>query len=151
MITETTLIAGIIGAAGSTIALIIKSLFSRNQNRKDQQEHEENLLKIGATMNNVNQEISELRKTFNDCFIEISNNMDKLDKKLESFHSEQKTINISLLRHNITDVYEQFKDQKEIPNIVYESTMSLYDNYKKCGGNSFIDNEIQEMKQWRKF
>jgi hypothetical protein len=35
MITETTVIAGIIGAAGTAIAMVIKSLFSRNQNRKD--------------------------------------------------------------------------------------------------------------------
>ena len=48
MITETSIIAGIIGAAGTAVALVIKSLFSRNQNRKDQQEHEENLLKILA-------------------------------------------------------------------------------------------------------
>ena len=144
MITETTVIAGIIGAAGSALALVIKSLFSRNQNRKDQQEHEENLLKIAATMNGVNQALDDFRKTVDEGF-------DKVNKNLEDFRIEQKEVNVALLRHNITDTYENFKDEKKMPNIIYESTMSLYDNYKKCGGNSFVDEEVNEMKHWEKF
>ena len=144
MITETTVIAGIIGAAGSALALVIKSLFSRNQNRKDQQEHEENLLKIAATMNGVNQALDDFRKTVDEGF-------DKVNKNLEDFRIEQKEVNVALLRHNITDTYENFKNEKKMPNIIYESTMSLYDNYKKCGGNSFVDEEVNEMKHWEKF
>lgn len=144
MITETTVIAGIIGAAGSALALVIKSLFSRNQNRKDQQEHEENLLKIAATMNGVNEALEDFRKTVDEGF-------DKVNKNLEDFRIEQKEVNVALLRHNITDTYENFKDEKKMPNIIYESTMSLYDNYKKCGGNSFVDEEVNEMKHWEKF
>ena len=144
MITETTVIAGIIGAAGSALALVIKSLFSRNQNRKDQQEHEENLLKIAATMNGVNQALDDFRKTVDEGF-------DKVNKNLEDFRIEQKEVNVALLRHNITDTYENFKNEKKMPNIIYESTMSLYDNYKKCGGNSFVDEEVNEMRGWEKF
>ena len=144
MITETTVIAGIIGAAGSALALVIKSLFSRNQNRKDQQEHEENLLKIAATMNGVNEALEDFRKTVDEGF-------DKVNKNLEDFRIEQKEVNVALLRHNITDTYENFKDEKKMPNIIYESTMSLDDNYKKCGGNSFVDEEVNEMKHWEKF
>ena len=144
MITETSIIAGIIGAAGTAVALVIKSLFSRNQNRKDQQEHEENLLKIAATMNGVNQALDEFRKEVNEGF-------SKINKNLDEFRLEQNDVNVALLRHNITDTYEDFKNKKKIPNIIYESTMSLYDNYKKCGGNGFVKAEIDEMKFWEKF
>lgn len=144
MITETTVIAGIIGAAGTAIAMVIKSLFSRNQNRKDQQEHEENLLKIAATMNGVNQALDDFRTTVNEGF-------DKVNDSLDEFKIEQREVNVALLRHNITDTYENFKDEKKMPNIIYESTMSLYDNYKKCGGNSFVDEEVDEMRGWTKF
>ena len=144
MITETTVIAGIIGAAGTAIAMVIKSLFSRNQNRKDQQEHEENLLKIAATMNGVNEALDDFRTTVNEGF-------NKVNDSLDEFKAEQREVNVALLRHNITDTYENFKDEKKMPNIIYESTMSLYDNYKKCGGNSFVDEEVNEMKHWEKF
>ena len=144
MITETTVIAGIIGAAGTAIAMVIKSLFSRNQNRKDQQEHEENLLKIAATMNGVNQALDDFRTTVNEGF-------NKVNDSLDEFKVEQREVNVALLRHNITDTYENFKEEKKMPNIIYESTMSLYDNYKKCGGNSFVDEEVNEMKLWEKF
>lgn len=144
MITETTVIAGIIGAAGTAIAMVIKSLFSRNQNRKDQQEHEENLLKIAATMNGVNQALDDFRTAVNEGF-------DKVNDSLDEFKAEQREVNVALLRHNITDTYENFKEKKKMPNIIYESTMSLYDNYKKCGGNSFVDEEVDEMKHWEKF
>lgn len=144
MIAETTVIAGIIGAAGTAIAMIIKSLFSRNQNKKDQQEHEENLLKIAATMNGVNEALDDFKKTVNEGFRTINQNLD-------DFRDEQKEVNIALLRHNITGTYENFKNEKKMPNIIYESTMSLYDNYKRCGGNGFVKGEIEEMKLWEKF
>ena len=144
MMTETTVIAGIIGAAGTAIAMVIKSLFSRNQNRKDQQEHEENLLKIVATMNGVNQALDDFKITVNEGF-------DKVNDSLDEFKAEQREVNVSLLRHNITSAYENFKEEKKIPNIIYESTMGLYDNYKKCGGNGFVRSEIEEMKGWERF
>lgn len=58
---EPAILAGIIAAAGVALVNIIKAAFSRNQNKKDQLDHEENLLKIGTEMTNVNTEISELR------------------------------------------------------------------------------------------
>lgn len=141
---ETAVIAGIIGAAGSAVAMIVKALYGRNQNKKDQQEHEENLLKIAATMNGVNQALDDFRK-------EMTKGFDEVNSKIDSFRLEQKDVNIALLRHNITSTYEDFKEEKKMPNIIYESTMSLYDNYKKCGGNSFVDEEVDEMKRWEKF
>ena len=42
---------GAIGAAGTVLVNLIKAAYGRNQNRKDQQIHEERLLKIGTGMN----------------------------------------------------------------------------------------------------
>lgn len=141
---DTAIVAGVIAAVGSAVALIIKALFSRNQNRKDQQEHEENLLKIATTMNDVNKTLSETKEF-------IDRRIDEVGDKIDDFSVKQNSFNLALLRHNITDTYEDYKDQKKIPNIIYESTMSLYDNYKKLGGNSFVDDEVNEMKHWEKF
>lgn len=143
-------IGTIIGAAGTVIVNLIKAAHGRNQNRKDQQIHEENLLRIGTEMNDVSSSISELREEINSSLNRLSERLDKVDSKLDNFAAEQKSINIVSLRHSITQVFYSYKDKKEIPSAIYQSTMNLYDQYKALGGNSFICGEIEEMKSWKK-
>lgn len=147
---EPTLIGAIIGAAGTAIAMIIKSLFTRNQNSKDRMDHEENLLKIGTEMNDVNSSISELKAEIGLSLKKLSERLDDVDSKLDNFAAEQKSINIVSLRHSITQVFHNYKGKKEIPSAIYQSTMNLYDQYKALGGNSYVSEEIEEMKNWEK-
>ena len=147
---EPTLIGAIIGAAGTAIAMIIKSLFTRNQNSKDRMDHEENLLKIGTEMNDVNSSISELKAEIGLSIKKLSERLDDVDSKLDNFAAEQKSINIVSLRHSITQVFHNYKDKKEIPSAIYQSTMNLYDQYKALGGNSYVSEEVEEMKNWEK-
>ena len=147
---ETAVLAGIIGAVGVALVNIIKAVFSRNQNKKDQLDHEENLLKIGTEMTNVNTEISELRKDMLSLFRGMSRDMDRIDRKLEDFHSEWKDYNIIMLRHDITSVYQHYKSSAAIPQGIYQSTMELYDKYEKLGGNSYVHEIVEEMKTWEK-
>lgn len=147
---EPTLIGAIIGAAGTAIAMIIKSLFTRNQNSKDRMDHEENLLKIGTEMNDVNSSISELKVEIGLSLKKLSERLDDVDSKLDNFAAEQKSINIVSLRHSITQVFHNYKDKKEIPSAIYQSTMNLYDQYKALGGNSYVSEEVEEMKNWEK-
>lgn len=143
-------IGAIIGAIGTAIVGIIKAAHGRNQNKQDQQVHEENLVKLSSSMTNVNQAISEIRISMNEAFNEVRNSIDKLDRKLDDFAAEEKQINIVSLRHSITQVFHTYKDKKEIPAPIYQSTLNLYDQYKQLGGNSFVSDEIEEMKSWKK-
>ena len=147
---ETAIIAGIIGAAGVALVNVIKALYSRNQNKQDQLQHEENLIKLSSSMTNVNQAISELRNEIMPMLNGFSKDLDRMDKKLEDFHSEQKSINLVMLRHDIVQVYEYYKNSAAIPTDLYESTMNLYDQYKAAGGNGFISQIIEEMKKWER-
>lgn len=147
---ETAIIAGIVGAVGTALVGIIGAVKKRSQDRKDQLDHEENLVKLSSSMTNVNAEISELRKEIMGVINEISKDLDRIDRKLEDFHSEQKSINLVMLRHDIVQVYEQYKCSAAVPTDLYESTMNLYDQYKAAGGNGFIAQVIEEMKTWSK-
>lgn len=150
---STALIAGIsafVAAIGTVLVNVIKAAYGRNQNKKDQQLHEENLLKIGTEMNDVSRSISELRTEINSSLDKLSERLDKVNSKLDDFAAEQKSINIVSLRHSITQVFYSYRDKKEIPGAVYQSTMNLYDQYKSLGGNSFVSEEIEEMKLWDK-
>jgi len=78
-------------------------------------------------MTNVNQAISELRSEIMPMLNGFSKDLDRMDRKLEDFHSEQKSINLVMLRHDIVQVYEYYKSSAAIPTDLYESTMNLYD------------------------
>lgn len=144
------IISGIIAAVGVALVNLIKAVHGRNQNKKDQLEHEENLLKIGTEMTNVNTEISELRKEMKDLLIRMGRDVDIIDGKLEDFHSEWKDYNIIMLRHDITSVYQNYKSSAAIPQSIYQSTMELYDKYEDLGGNSYVHEIIEEMKEWKR-
>lgn len=149
----TALIAGIsalVGAVGVALVNLIKAVHGRNQNKKDQLEHEENLIKLSSSMTNVNTEISELRKEMKDLLIRMDRNVDIIDGKLEDFHLEWKDYNIVMLRHDITSVYQHYKSSAAIPQGIYQSTMELYDKYEDLGGNSYVHEIIEEMKEWEK-
>lgn len=145
---ETAIIAGIIGAVGTALIGMIKAAYNRNQNKKDQMDHEENLIKLSSSMTNVNQAISELRAEMMPMFNGFSKNLDIIDGKLEDFHSEWKDYNIVMLRHDITSVYQNYKSSAAIPQGIYQSTMELYDKYQSLGGNSYVHEIVEEMKKW---
>ena len=147
---ETAVIAAIIGAIGTALVGIIGASKKRSQNKKDQLDHEENLIKLSSSMTNVNQAISELRGEIMPVLNGLSKDLDRVDRKLEDFHSEWKDYNIVMLRHDITSVYEHYKDAAAIPKVIYESTMNLYDKYSSLGGNSYVHDIIEEMRQWEK-
>lgn len=143
-------IGGIIGAIGSAAVMIIKAAHGRNQNKKDQQTHEEKLLEIGTSMNGVTTAIHQLEQDLNDNFKKIKDRFDETDAKIEQFRQEQKEVNIVLLRHSITQTYENYKEEKEMPKLLYQSSLNLYDQYHRLGGNSFVTEEVEEMKTWKK-
>lgn len=147
---DLTVIGAICGAIGVALGTIIKALYSRNQNKKDRMDHEENLIKLSSSMTNVNQAISELRNEMFSLFRGISKDMDRMDRKLEDFHSEWKDYNIVMLRHDITSVYEHYKAAAAMPKAIYESTMNLYDKYQNLGGNSYVHEIVEEMKGWER-
>lgn len=147
---ETAVIAAIIGAVGTALVGVIGAFKKRSQDRKDQLDHEENLVKLSSSMTNVNQAISELRSEMSSLLNGMSRDMDRIDKKLEDFHSEWKDYNIVMLRHDITSVYQHYKSSAAIPQGIYQSTMELYDKYQMLGGNSYVHEIVEEMKTWSK-
>ena len=56
---------------------------------------------------------------------------------------------IVLLRHAITETYEQYKKEKCFPTHVKEDVFSLYQQYESWGGNSYVHQLIDEMKTWK--
>lgn len=95
-------------------------------------------------------QIQGLKTQIESSFAEIKEGMEDLTDKFNDFRIEQKSYNIAMIRHEIVDTYETYKDQKRIPLPVYQSILDLYDKYKGLGGNSFVHEVIEEIKEWDK-
>lgn len=138
-------IGAIVAAIGTLIVNTIKAKKQKTGDLELQYQHQERLVELTSGLRqDLNQTLEELKEHFDD----IRESFDNLEQKVDQFHTEQNQINLSMLRHDIVQVYEFYKEKEVMPLSVYESTLNLYDKYKAAGGNSFIDEIITEMKTW---
>lgn len=147
-------IAAIAAGVGAVLAglgkLIVDTIKAKKEKTGDlelQYQHQERLVELTS---GIRQDLNSTLEELKDCFDSLENSFNNLEKSVDLFHSEQNQINLSMLRHDIVQVYEFYKEKKVIPFAVYESTLNLYDKYKTAGGNSFIDEIIVEIKEWNK-
>ena len=125
-------IAGLVSAALVGIAGVITALYKRNQNRKDQYEHEERLIEISSGQNEIKQDIKALAAA-----------VVKLDEN-------QRSTDVMLLRNAFLTIYFAYEKDKEIPETQYASACGIYDVYHQLGGNSFTTEKMEEMKTWKR-
>lgn len=73
---------------------------------------------------------------------------DNIDQLLKDNEASKKRDIVSL-RHSITTIYEEYSGRKCFPTHVKEDMFSLYGEYEKLGGNSYVHSIVEEMKQWK--
>lgn len=125
-------IAGLVTAAFAGIAAIIAALYKRNQNRKDQYEHEEKLIEISQGTKEIKEDIKSIAA----AVVKLSNDQVSTDKML--------------LRNSILTIYFEYEKDKIIPEAQYESMLGMYDVYTDLGGNGFVHEKVNEMRTWRR-
>ena len=70
--------------------------------------------------------------------------LDKIEKRLD----QSDVTDQALIRNTITHIYIKYKDQKKIPHYEKENILSLFEQYKKLKGNSYIKQIVNEIKTW---
>ena len=79
---------------------------------------------------------------------------DKVDSVKEMILDLKKDVNkdqeatIAGLRHEITYLYEKYKENKILPGNTKKDLCSLYEAYTNLGGNSYIHEIYEEMMKW---
>lgn len=68
---------------------------------------------------------------------------------IEKRANESSQIDIVILRHEITNLYNKYKDKEEIPAYAKADWLSLYEKYEKLGGNSYVHEITNRMKNWK--
>lgn len=81
-----------------------------------------------------------------------ADNFTKIDKefqKIHDFNEKSEHSDICILRHEITLIYENYREKKEIPSRMRENLCSLYEDYSSRGGNSYVKQIYNEMLTWK--
>lgn len=74
----------------------------------------------------------------------------KESSKKESEEKEAgKETDRCILRNMIADIYYRNRDKQIIEQYEYENLEHLYAQYKKLGGNSFVDKIWNDIQTWR--
>lgn len=118
-------IVTIIAALGGTAGLV-SIINAFKQPKRSDQEVQDLVLKAI--------EKSDLNQKFKDI-------NDRLDSHLES--------QLCLLRHQITEIYYKYLENKEIPAHTKQDLCYLYEQYEKLGGNSYVKQIYLEMQNWK--
>ena len=118
-------IVAIIAALGGTAGLV-SIINALKQPKRSDQEVQDLVLKAI--------EKSDLNQKFKDI-------NDRLDSHLES--------QLSILRHEITEIYYKYLENKEIPAHTKQDLCYLYEQYEKLGGNSYVKQIYLEMQNWK--
>lgn len=82
--------------------------------------------------------IDNVREATKDEFDKIHHFIDKTEKT-----------DLNTLRHDITLLYEKYRDKKEIPMKMRENICILYEDYFARGGNSYVKTIYEEMMTWK--
>lgn len=69
--------------------------------------------------------------------------------KIHSFIDKTEKTDLTTLRHEITLIYEKYRDKKEIPMRMRENLCTLYEDYLQRGGNSYVKTIYEEMLDWK--
>ena len=153
-------IAGLVTAALAGIAGVIAAVYKRNQNKKDQMEHEEKLVQLGQGIAKSNRLLKN--------FTAMSKDIEYVKEGLNTLHEEVEGIkhevvevkencrntDIMLLRREIYNIYIKYfnpqRVENEIPERDFESALNLYDVYKSLGGNGMAEQMVNEIKNWKR-
>lgn len=118
-------IVAIIAALGGTAGLV-SIINAFKQPKRSDQEVQDLVLKA-IEKSDLNQKFKDLNQ--------------RLDSHLES--------QLSILRHEITEIYYKYLENKEIPAHTKQDLCYLYEQYEKLGGNSYVKQIYLEMQNWK--
>lgn len=97
--------------------------------------------------------ITPLKKWLKEVMNEaVSERLDNIDDKMIEITTdlEQQTEHqITILRHEITLIYEKYRLSKRLPQRIKQNLCYLYEQYDGLGGNSYVGNIVEEMlEEW---
>ena len=99
---------------------------------------------LAQRINYLNEIQSEVTENVSTPIEEINKNIAVLKEAVEVLKQGTKDV----LRQKIMDIYHEYKSERKFPIYVKEKLDELYKDYKREGGNSYIDKYYDRMSKW---
>lgn len=78
----------------------------------------------------------------------LEQKIDNMNTLINERLQEYQQANLCTLRHDITNIYETYRDVKKLPVLIHQDLCYLYQHYEREGGNSYVHDIYEEMKTW---
>ena len=75
---------------------------------------------------------------------EVKDEVDLLKKQMDL----KDRTDLAILRNTLTHIYFKYKDSKKIPHYEKENVMYLFEQYSSLGGNSYVKQIVDEIREW---
>ena len=81
---------------------------------------------------------------------DLKENINNLDKKVDKIDLKVDTNELDRIRHSILDYKKGLDNGVKLSQHEYEYILKIYDKYKGMGGNSFITDVVEQIKEMYK-
>ena len=81
---------------------------------------------------------------------DLKENINNLDKKVDKIDLKVDTNELDTIRHSILDYKKGSDNGVKLSQHEYEYILKIYDKYKGMGGNSFITDVVEQIKEMYK-
>jgi|GEM_PF-6947306 len=144
----TAIIVAIIGGISSLIGIAIKEVINaKADRRKAEQERDKQyndiISRLDRIEENTAKSIGEIRDELNNLRLEL---MELKDESREN-DAKMKRALMNLARSTLNKDFKYFYNLGRIDDESYQTFLYVYESYKELGGNTFVDEEMEKLKQ----
>ena len=147
----TAIIVAIIGGLSSLIGIAIKgAIDAKADRRKADQERDKQYIDIITRLDKIEENtaksIGEIRDELNNLRLEL---MELKDESREN-DAKMKRALMNLARSTLNKDFKYFYNLGRIDDESYQTFLYVYESYKELGGNTFVDEEMEKLKQLKR-
>lgn len=147
----TAIIVAIIGGISSLIGIAIKEVINAKADRqKAEQDRDKQyndiISRLDRIEENTAKSIGEIRDELNNLRLEL---MELKDESREN-DAKMKRALMNLARSTLNKDFKYFYNLGRIDDESYQTFLYVYESYKELGGNTFVDEEMEKLKQLKR-
>ena len=141
------IIVAIIGGIGSLFGIVIKGIFDlKNERQKAEENRKTEYTEIMTRLDNIERNTTESIQKIQANLEQLRADLTELKEESRDNDDKMKKALMNIARTTINKDYKYFINLGRIDDNSYQSIVWVYESYKELGGNTFIDEEMEKLR-----
>ena len=141
------IIVAIIGGIGSLFGIVIKGIFDlKNERQKAEENRKTEYTEIMTRLDNIERNTTESIQKIQANLEQLRADLIELKEESRDNDDKMKKALMNIARTTINKDYKYFINLGRIDDNSYQSIVWVYESYKELGGNTFIDEEMEKLR-----